>query len=653
MFTMARALSAVLLILTINFSYAQKSSKYNAHEAFAPEFYPNYGDDTRTADGRPGAKYWQNRADYTINASLNDQAHTLTGSVVVNYTNNSPNDLDFVWLQLDQNLYDLNSKGMGATSIAGGRWSTRTAFDGGYDIKSVSISKNGQWAPAKNVIDDTRMRIDLPASLKSAGGKLTLRIEYSFPIPEDGSDRMGRMETKNGWMYNMAQWFPRMAVYDNVLGWNTQPYLGQGEFYLEYGNISYNIDVPANHIVVGSGELLNPQEVMTAKQIERLAAARKSDKTVILRSADEVSDPASRPTASKRLTWKFKCLNTRDAAFATSPAYVWDAARINLKGGKNALAMSVYPAEVATDTAWNRSTEYTKHSIEFYSNYLYTYPYPVATNVAGNVSGMEYPGIVFCGVNASRVSLWGVTAHEFGHMWFPMVVGSNERKYGWMDEGFNTFINTLAAVDFNNGEYKDARELSPERFTKIFFNDRSESIATIADVVQPYNFGTVLYRKPAFGLQLLRENILGQERFDSAFRYYMHQWAFKHPTPNDFFHAIENQSGEVLDWFWRGWFQNQWKIDVGVTDVEYVNGKSDSGSVITVRCFEQLPVPLTISVKEQNGKTGTVKLPVEVWQHGDTWKFLYNSTSNIQQVVIDPQATLPDVDLSDNVWPRN
>jgi aminopeptidase N len=331
---------------------------------------------------------------------------------------------------------------------------------------------------------------------------------------------------------------------------------------------------------------------------------------------------------------------------------VWDAARINLAGGKKALAMSVYPAEVAEDSAWNRSTEYTKHSIEFYSSYLYTYPYPVATNVAGTVSGMEYPGIVFCGAGAVREQLWGVTAHEFGHMWFPMIVGSNERKYGWMDEGFNTFINTLAGSDFNNGEYKVTRELSPKRFTKSFFNENSESILSVADAVQPLNFGTVLYRKPAFGLQLLRENILGPQRFDSAFRYYTHQWAFKHPTPYDFFHCIENYAGETLDWFWRGWFLNQWQIDFGVTDVAYNNNDASLGGLITVMCYQQLPMPLTVRVTEENGKTGNVTLPVEVWMRGDTWTFKYASTSKIVKVEADPEQTLTDIDLSDNVWPH-
>lgn len=644
----------ILIVIVFAFasvcSFAQKTSNYDPHNAFAPQFYPEKGDNFRTSDGRPGSGYWQNRADYKINVSLDDIENVIAGNVTIIYTNNSPNVLTFVWLQLDQNLYSQSSKGMAATTIEGGRWSTRNDFDGGYEIKSVKVTQDGKSSEANKIINDTRMRIDLPNILKSSGGKVSISIDYEFTIPENGSDRTGRLNTPNGVMYDIAQWFPRMCVYDDVLGWNTQAYLGQGEFYLEYGDINYSINVPASHIVVGSGELINPQEVLTVRQLERLAAARKSDKTVILRSAAEVKDPSSRPAATKRLTWKFKCLNTRDAAFATSPAFVWDAARINLAGGRKALAMSVYPAEVATDSGWNRSTEYTKASIEFYSDYLYTYPYPVATNVAGIVSGMEYPGIVFCSVKAVREQLWGVTAHEFGHMWFPMIVGSNERKYGWMDEGFDTFINILAGQDFNNGEYAEARELSPVRYTNFFFNEKSQNIYTISDLVHPYNFGTVLYRKPAFGLQLLRENILGKERFDSAFRYYTHQWAFKHPTPYDFFRCIENHTGETLDYFWRGWFLNQWKIDVGVTDVEYVNNDPASGSVITIKCFEKLPMPVVVEVKEENGKTNRISLPVEVWQRGDTWKFVSKTTSKLQQVIIDPEKTLADIDLSDNQW---
>jgi hypothetical protein len=463
---------------------------------------------------------------------------------------------------------------------------------------------------------------------------------------------MGRLQTKNGQVYEIAQWYPRMCVYDNVLGWNTLPYLGQGEFYLEYGDVTYNIEAPANHIVVGSGELLNPQEVLTPKELQRWNSAKESDKTVMLRSAAEVTNPASRPS-KKRLTWKFKCLNTRDVAWASSKAFVWDAAKINLPEGKKALAMSVYPVESATDTAWNRSTEYTKGAIEFYSDYLYPYPYPMAINVGGIVGGMEYPGIVFCSARATKGGLWGVTSHEFGHIWFPMIVGSNERKYAWMDEGFNTFINTLAEEKFNNGEYGHNRDLNPSALSKAFFNETAQSIYTVPDVVRPRNLGIVAYYKPGFGLQLLRENILGPERFDSAFKYYTHQWAFKHPTPWDFFHCMENHAGESLDWFWRGWFLNNWKIDVAVTGVEYTDNDMLKGSIITIANLERLPMPVTVEIKEKNGKSGRVKLPVEVWQHGGTWKFNYKSSGDIQQVTIDPDQTLPDVNMANNIWTGN
>ena len=626
--------------------FSQKASVYDPHEAFAPDFYPYYGDEIRTADGRPGPGYWQNRADYMINATIDD-SHKVSGSVQITYTNNSPQPLTFLWLQLDQNIYNQQSKGIASTGITGGRWANRNDFNGGYTLRDV---KYDDKQPVNFKVYDTRMKVILPTPLKASGGKITFSMQYDFIVPEYGTDRMGRLNTRNGWIYEVAQWFPRMSVYDNVQGWNTLPYLGQGEFYLEYGDITYNITAPADHIVVGSGELLNPQEVLTQQQVQRLNQAKNSDKTILLRSAAEVTNPSSRPTKSKTLTWKFKCENTRDVAWASSKAFVWDAARINLPDGKKALAMSAYPAEAAHDTAWSRSTEYVKGSIEFYSAYLYPFNYPVAVNVAGIVGGMEYPGIVFCSARATRDRLWGVTSHEFGHNWFPMIVGTNERKYAWMDEGFNTFINTLAEKEFNNGEYDGNRGMTGAAVTKAFFNERSQSIYTVPDVVKSYNLGIVAYYKPGFGLQLLRDVILGPERFDSAFRYYTHQWAFKHPTPYDFFHSIENASGETLDWFWRGWFLNNWKIDQAVTEVAYVNDDPAQGAIITIRTLEKLPMPVTVQVKESNGKTGRKNLPVEVWQHGDTWKFVYNSSSRLQEVVIDPDKALTDVDLTNNTW---
>jgi hypothetical protein len=629
---------------------AQTTSNFDQHEAFAPFFYPSYGDEVRAADGTPGPKYWQNRADYVIDASLDDSLHGITGSVVINYTNNSPQQLQFVWLQLDQNIYNQQSRGVATTAVSGGRWANRNQFDGGYTIKSVTVVQDGKELPGNYLINDTRMQIKLANAIKAAGGTIQFKITYSFTVPEYGTDRMGRLKTKNGWIYEVAQWYPRMCVYDNVYGWNTLPYLGQGEFYLEYGNIDYNVTVPASHIVVGSGELLNPKDVLTAEQLKRWEAAKQSEKTVVLRSEAELNDPASRPSKTARLTWKFRCTNTRDVAWASSTAFIWDAARINLPSGKKAIAASVYPVESAGDSAWKRSTEFVKGAIEFYSKYLYEFSYPVATNVAGIVGGMEYPGIVFCGSKAAKGGLWGVTSHEFGHNWFPMIVGSNERKFPWMDEGFNTFINTMADKDFNNGEFAEKRAPNRQGYARYFFNDSADGISTIPDVTQPRNLGIVAYVKPGLGLTLLRESILGPGRFDSAFSYYTHQWAFKHPTPYDFFHCIENYSGETLDWFWRGWFLNNWKIDFAVTDVAYVQNDPTKGSIITIASLEKLPMPVTVEVTEAGGKKGRVQLPVEVWHSGSTWKFRYNSTESLQKVTIDPDKLYPDVNKNNNTW---
>lgn len=635
----------------LSFAAFAQTPAYDQHEAFAPMFYPAYGDEIRAADGTPGPKYWQNRADYNIAATLDDSLNSINGSVTISYTNNSPQNLQFVWLQVDQNIYNLQSRAVATTALSGGRWANRNSFNGGYTIKSVMVTQNGKSEAANYLISDTRMQIKLNDAIKAAGGNIQFKIDYSFVIPEYGTDRLGKLKTKNGWIDEVAQWYPRMCVYDNVYGWNTLPYLGQGEFYLEYGNIDYSISAPAGQIVVGSGELLNPNEVLTKEQLTRWNKAKNSDSTVKIRTVDEVNNNAGANT--KRVTWKFRCTNTRDVAWASSAAFVWDAARMNLPSGKKAIAASVYPVEVAADSAWGRSTEYVKGAIEFYSKYLYEFTYPVATNVAGIVGGMEYPGIVFCGSRAKRGGLWGVTSHEFGHNWFPMIVGSNERKFPWMDEGFNTFINTMADSAFHKGEYLDSTASNRVRYARYLFTDSSESIFTIPDVATGRNLGAVAYTKPGMGLNMLRENILGKGRFDSAFSYYVHEWAFKHPTPYDFFHCIENYSGETLDWFWRGWFMNQWKIDQAVESVMPVDRRDPSqGSVITVSNLGQLPMPTVVEITEANGKTSRVKLPVEVWQHGGTWRFRYNNTSPITKVLVDPDKNYPDVNRGNNVYPN-
>jgi aminopeptidase N len=338
-------------------------------------------------------------------------------------------------------------------------------------------------------------------------------------------------------------------------------------------------------------------------------------------------------------------------AFGASEAFVWDAARINLPDGKKSLAMSVYPIESAVDSGWKRSTEFVKGCIEGYSARWYTYPYPNAVNVAGLVSGMEYPGIVFCFLISQRKELWSVISHEFGHTWFPMIVGSNERKFVWMDEGFNTFINSVEDRDFNKGEFKTKPQYR-ERSAR-FFQPNSESILTSPEVTNPRYLAANAYEKPGLGLELLRYDVLGEAKFDSAFCYYIRNWAFKHPTPWDFFHAMDNSSGEDLTWFWRGWFMNNWKIDMAVAGVEYMQNNPANGSLITIQNREKLPMPVTVEVKELGGKTGRVKLPVEIWQRGGEWKFFYPSTRKLESVTLDPDRMIPDSDESNNVWKGN
>ncbi|MEZ0485882.1 M1 family metallopeptidase [Fibrella aquatica] len=624
------------------------TSGYDPRVLFHPLFNMQPGNDYRTGSGAPGPRYWQNRADYKINVTLDDVAQTVSGEVEITYKNNSPESMNYVWLQLDQNAFSDSSRAAKTTPIQGGRFGNKD-FAGGYGITSVQVEQGARkFSAAANIVSDSRMQIKLTEPMKPGGDVVKIKIAYSFKIPEYGSDRMGQLKRKDGIIYEVAQWYPRMCVYDDIEGWNTLPYLGAGEFYLDYGDVEYAINVPWDHIVVGSGDLMNPNEVLTAEQIKRLAQAKQSDKTVMIRSKEEVTSTASRPKQSGRLTWRFKCINTRDVAWASSKAFVWDAARINLPSGKKALAQSAYPAESATNDSWNRSTEYVKHSIEFYSDYIFEYSYPVATNVAGIVGGMEYPGIVFCQHNSKKDGLFGVTDHEFGHNWFPMIVGNNERKYAWMDEGFNTFINFLSTAAFNKGEYNRERgtmhDVAPALYSPV------EPIMTIPDVQAARNLGILAYYKPGMGLRILRESILGPERFDYAFKQYVARWAFKHPTPHDFFRSMENGAGEDLGWYWRGWFFETWKLDQSVKGVKYTDSAPEKGSIITIENLDKLAMPAVVEIQESNGKKTRVQLPVEIWQRGGTWSFQANTTSTISQVTIDPDGKLPDYNSKNNTW---
>ena len=620
-------------------------SKYDHAALFAPRFYTNNGSDTRAANGEPGPQYWQNRADYQLTAHLNDKTNEIAGTEVLTYTNNSPQKMDFIWMQLEQNLYQQGSRGAAMEPVGGSRnHSKGQVFDAGFKISAITI--NG--IAVKYQVTDTRMQLFLPAMLPAKGGKVIVKIAYSFICPDYGSDRMGIQETKNGKIYTIGQWYPRMCVYDDILGWNTAPYNGPGEFYLDYGDYDISITAPASHLVFASGELQNPQEVYTPEQIQRWALAKTSDKTVIIRSGKEVTDASSRPAGKPELTWHYKITNSRDAAWASSASFIVDAAKANLPGGKTALAISAYPNESKGGNGWERSTEYVKKSIEFNSAKWFTYPYPLAIAVAGRVGGMEYPGIVFCGFDTKNKTLWDDNDHEFGHTWFPMIVGSNERLYAWMDEGFNTFINTLSTADFNNGEYSEKPTDWTSNLSMHLLNPNLEPIMTAPDNIPEYSIGTLAYEKPSEGLRILRTQILGPERFDLAFKTYINRWAYKHPMPDDFFRTMENVAGENLGWFWREWYLNNYQLDVAVSDVK--NTGPGEGALITIQNLDKMALPVVIQIKTAGGKIDMVKLPVEIWATGSSWTFRYPSKDEVISVTYDPDHITPDYNTNNNTW---
>ena len=638
----------VFISTLIKLSYAQENCNYIPGETFDINFLNSPGNIYRSGNGAPGPNYWTNQADYVIKASLDTAQKEITGMVTVTYTNNSPDELNYLWLQLDQNIYKKDSRGSLTSPVNGCRYGKQN-YTQGYIIKSVKLIQNSDASSVQYIVNDTRMQIILPHLLKAHGDKVEIEIEYSFTIPELGLDRMGYMQTEKGIIYELAQWYPRLEVYDDIIGWNTLPYLGMGEFYLDYGSFDYYLTVPRDQIVVGSGILQNPEEVLTQDEIKRLDEASKSDKRVFIIKANELKNQQMRPAGKENLTWHFKMENSRDVSWACSNSFIWDAARINLPGSRPCLAMSVYPDESFTDTTWGRATEYVKATIEINSKLWYEYPYPVAVNVAGVVGGMEYPGIVFCDCKAKKNELWEVTTHEFGHTWFPMIVGSNEREYAWMDEGLNTFINIYSTIYFNNSEFKprgnDAREM-----VAFLSKKNPQTIMTYPDNFIMQNFGLNAYYKPSLGLYMLRNYILDSARFDYAFRTYINRWAYRHPSPNDFFRTINDAAGENLNWFWKEWFFENWTLDQAVKNVKYIDNDPAKGTLITIENLGKMVMPITIEIKEKNNKTGRINLPVEIWQRSGEWTFRYNSTSLIDSVIIDPDKVLPDVNPNNNTW---
>ncbi|MFD1094958.1 M1 family metallopeptidase [Salegentibacter chungangensis] len=636
--------SVLALAITGLFTSGVQAQKVqeNNQEDFS-EFMDRSGNRFRTASGNPGAEYWQNETDYKIEVTLNDEDHTISGHLELTYTNNSPEELDFIWMHLEQNRFTENSRGTLTTPIGGNRYNGDV--DGGYEITNLR-AKTNRSTSSKHLITDTRMQVFFDRPIPANGGEATVSMNFKYKVPVKGMDRMGRLKVKDGTIYAMAQWFPRAAVFDDVDGWNVEPYLGAGEFYLDYGDYDYKVTAPYDHIVVGSGELQNPRQVLSEKMQERMEMAEKSDTAVFIIKPDEINDASVKAKQNGTLTWHFKMENTRDVAFSSSEAFIWDAAKIDLPGGDKAIAQSAYPRESAGQEAWGRSTEYTKASVEHYSEKWFKYPYPAAVNVAASIGGMEYPGLSFCDWRDQGEDLWGVTDHEFGHNWFPMIVGTNERRYAWMDEGFDTFINHYSTLAFNNGEYPSSLDQT-RKYNNWFTSPEREGIDTYPDVTNLDNLGMTAYYKPAIGLLLLREYILGEERFDNAFRSYIETWAYKHPQPADFFNHMENVGGENLSWFWKGWFYGTGNIDLALADVI----ENEKGYVIKLSNDGDMPMPVEMKITYEDGSSEELRLPVEIWQRGDTWRHLLETGKKIKKIQLDPKKILPDVNFSNDTWP--
>ncbi|HRK53877.1 MAG TPA: M1 family metallopeptidase [Cyclobacteriaceae bacterium] len=544
----------------------------------------------RTGSGSPGPEYWQQQADYVITAELNDENQSITGAETITYHNNSPDVLTYLWLQLDQNLFDAesNTGKTNNTSIQDSMTTKQIAgdldlydFDGGYKIKSV---KDVNGNDLKHFVNATMMRVDLPKPLKR-GETYSFKIEWSYNI----NDRMkvgGRSgleyfpEDKN-YVYTIAQWFPRMCVYDDLEGWQHKQFLGRSEFATVFGNYKVKITTPADHIMAATGVLQNPKDVLTAEQIARYEKAKTSFDAPVIIATQQEAIQREKSKSKEKKTWEFHAEDVRDFAFATSRKFIWDAQAVKI-GNNTPLAMSFYPKE--GNPLWEReSTKAVKNTLVTYSKFTIDYPYPVAISVHAASIGMEYPMICF---NFGRPNkdgsysdntkwrMIGVIVHEVGHNFFPMIINNDERETTWMDEGVNSFVQYLTQVE----NYKDmpARRGHAQGIVPYMKGDKSTMRPLMTSGEQVVQIGNEQYNKAATALNILREAVMGPELFDHAFKEYAQRWAFKHPKPSDFFRTMEDASAFDLDWFWRGWFYTTDHVDVSVDQVRWLKLREDN-----------------------------------------------------------------------------
>ena len=565
-------LLSLLQLISVSI-FAQKKFAQLDQELPTPNEY-------RNAAGAPGHHYYQQKADYKMNITIDDETQKLSGFETITYTNNSPDKLDYLWLQLDQNIYSIDSDSkiievekMEDFKTVGDIRKKSFYYDGGFKIEEIK-SANGQ--KMRYFINKTMMRVDLDKPLMP-NTSITFQIKWWYNI----NDRMavgGRsgyeyFEKDKNYLYTIAQYFPRMCVYNDVTGWQNKQFLGRGEFTLPFGDYEVNITVPFDHVVGATGECKNFSFVLTAEKKKRLDQARKSDSPVSIVTQAEAEKAESNKVKQTK-TWTFKATNVRDFAFASSRKFIWDAQNVTV-GGKNVLCMSYYPKE--GNPLWERySTKLVAHTIKTYSKYTVDYPYPVAISVHSKWIGMEYPMICFNGgrpeadgtySEQEKYGMWGVIIHEVGHNFFPMIINSDERQWSWMDEGLNTFVQYLTEQEWERG-YPSRR--GPAYMIADYMRGDKKTISPIMTNSESiFQFGNNAYGKPATALNILRETIMGRELFDFAFKTYCERWKFKHPTPADFFRTMEDASAVDLDWFWRGWFYGTDNVDISVDDVKW------------------------------------------------------------------------------------
>ena len=532
--------------------------------------------ETRLASGKPGPQYWQQRADYVISVELDDAKRRLTGDETITYHNQSPHGLNYLWVQLDQNRFRPDSDDLlarPAPSMERINYKTlksmlaRAAFQGGYDIKSVTDAADN---PLPHTIVRTMMRIDLPEPLES-GKSTVLKISWEHNIVDAKTNRARGgyeyFDEDKNCIYEIAQWFPRMVAYTDYAGWQNKQFLGSGEFTLEFGDYQVSITTPADHVVTATGELQNPEEVLTELQRERLANTLDNGKLQFIVNPQEAKENESHKEDVGKKTWHFAAKNVRDFSWASSRKFIWDAMTHD-NDGKKVLCMSFYPNEA--EPLWSKySTHAIAHTLDVYSRYSFQYPYPVAISVNGPVGGMEYPMICFNGPRPekdktysvrTKQALISVIIHEVGHNYFPMIVNTDERQWTWMDEGINTFLQYLAEREWEE-KYPSNRG-KPRAIIGYMASHNQVPIMTNSESI--HQFGNNAYAKPATALNVLRETVLGRELFDFAFRQYAQQWKFKRPEPADLFRIMEDASGVDLDWFWRGWFYTTKRVDIGI-----------------------------------------------------------------------------------------